>query len=73
MENIFIYVPPSWRDEAAVACVVCNTTERQIRDGNVRDALNKIRKHTSAKIAFVIARSLDETEGPYSATVLCVF
>jgi hypothetical protein len=73
VENVFIYVPPSWRDEAAVACVVCNTTERKVRDSNIRDALNKIRKHTSAKIALVIARSLDETEGPYWATVLCVF
>jgi hypothetical protein len=73
VENIFVYVPPSWREKAAVACVVCNTTEREVRNGNMKDALSKIRNHTSAKTAFVIACSLDETEGPYWAVALCVF
>jgi hypothetical protein len=64
VENILVYVQPTWRDEAAVACVICNTTDRKVRDGNINNALIKIRKHTSAKMAFIIARSLDETEGP---------
>ena len=73
VENIFIRVPPSWRGDSAIACVVCNTTDKKVRDGHITDALNNIQKHTPAKMAFVIARSLDETEGPYWATVLCIF
>jgi hypothetical protein len=73
VENIFIHVPPSWRGASAIAYVICNTDDRKMRDGHIREALDNIQKHTPAKLAFVIARSLDESEGPYWATVLCVF
>lgn len=73
VENILIHVPPSWRGDAAIACVVCNTAERAVRDRHIREALDKIQEHTSAKMAFVICRSPDVNEGPYWATVLCIF
>jgi hypothetical protein len=73
VENIFIHVPPSWRDASAIAYVICNTPSKKMRDGHIREALDHIQKHTPAKVAFVIARSLDESEGPYWATVVCIF
>lgn len=73
MENILIHLPAPWRDQSAIACVVSNTKERNVRDRYIREALDKIRENTSAKMAFVICRSLDEKEWPYWATVFCIF